>query len=517
MSTKATKLLALLLVFLLAAVCVPLTASASSNLYYGRNKLATMTNGDNLVAAYDTIRDGVKVKNPSISLVKYGLTMNELTKVVELYRYDHPEHYWLPNSFRRGYYSSNPSITTSIKFDYLTGFENSAFDAAVAELLTVTEGKTTEYNKALALHDALVKHISYDLTATNAHNAYGAIVDKRAVCDGYSKAYQYLLQCVGIQSYIVSGTSKGQNHAWNLVRLDGKYYYTDVTWDDPTVGGTNEITKPVFHSYFNINTSKLLEDHIIKDTYGILPDCTEESTICNKHTQLFEYTVEKVAEAFKVLAGQAVADIYFTGTDDNFNEWIKANYSAVLNKIGVWGYINWINDGHEHYIAVTPEPDIASANLSIIKPVGNAAPNYTVTSDESDKYIGIVSWYDGASRLGPTDIFEFGKTYTAKIEFDAQFGYEFLTDAIFTVNGNATDSYGEIFEREIEFTVTSAFGDQTDDGLLNSADLIEFKKMLLHNSSDNTNDMNADGEVNLLDFVRLKKFIAGSDVKLGQP
>ena len=514
MSTKLKKVLVSLLVLVLITAFIPVSADSSLAPYYGREKLAEMNNGENLVGAYNAICQGVKYRTSKISIGSYRISIEEMKMVINIFRFDHPEYYWFPTSYSYGYYKGT-SIASSVTFSYLTGFNDYAFELNVKKLLSAANGKTTEFDKALAIHDALVKHIVYDATAPNAHNAYGAIVEGAAVCEGYAEAYQYLLQRIGIQAYSVTGTSKGNPHEWNLVRIDGNYYYTDVTWDDPTIGGVQENTKPVFHAYFNIGTHQISEDHQIEDEYNILPNCTS-AHLCEKHTAISEYTIDSVAAAFKYNLGQYTADIYFTGTNDNFDDWWYDNYYSVLTKIGAWGSIAWISDGHEHFITVTQQPNIYSAELNITEPLGNLSPDFEVISNESHKYIGMVSWYCGDTELSESDVFEVGKTYTAKIEFDVCFGYKFLSNTIFKVNGNNTDCYGEIFERVIEFTVTSAFGDRTGDGVLNSADLIEFKKMLLSSKFSTDCDMNGDGDVNLLDFVRLKKFIAGSDVKLGQ-
>ena len=75
---------------------------------------------------------------------------------------------------------------------------------------------------------------------------------------GYAKTYQYLLKKLGILSHMVSGysynpvTGAGEAHAWNLVRINGEYYYTDVTWADQT---------NVFYSYLNCDYSQISKDH----------------------------------------------------------------------------------------------------------------------------------------------------------------------------------------------------------------------------------------------------------------
>lgn len=354
-------------------------------LYYGLNQLTD----DALRNAYETIRNGVEAKSASIDLSACDITQEELEKILELYRYDHSEHYWMPNAYSMSLIDEK---IVSLNLEYLTGFDETAFADAVDALLKTADGKTTDYDKALALHDALVSSVTYDTTAPNAHNAYGAIVGKKAVCEGYAEAYQCLLQRVGIQSYIVSGTSKGEGHEWNLVRLDGQYYYTDVTWDDPV--SDSEDGKPIYYPYFNITTARLTEDHTITDTYNILPVCSDESKMYAGYTKLSEFTVDTVAAAFKSVGTQKIARIYNTGNED-FGTWFSNNFNDVATKVGITG-ASFSNCGREYYIASAP----AQTSISM-----ESDGTVAVTCAENGKYCLIFADYEG-EMLSNIKIFE---------------------------------------------------------------------------------------------------------------
>lgn len=70
-------------------------------------------------------------------------------------------------------------------------------------------------------------------TKSDPHGFYGALVEGYAVCGGYSNAYKILGLMAGLDVRYVPGyTSARENHAWNLVKIDGKFYHTDVTWND---------------------------------------------------------------------------------------------------------------------------------------------------------------------------------------------------------------------------------------------------------------------------------------------
>lgn len=98
--------------------------------------------------------------------------------------------------------------------------------------------KETEVQKILAIHDYLINSVVYNNREPIAlkynyfaHNAYGALVNKKAVCDGIACAFQALANKAGINSSIIFGDAGGEKHAWNIVEIDGDNYHIDVTWD----------------------------------------------------------------------------------------------------------------------------------------------------------------------------------------------------------------------------------------------------------------------------------------------
>ena len=109
--------------------------------------------------------------------------------------------------------------------------------AAQAVLSSIITKDMSELQKIVAVHDYLVLNCSYDtrVTTNNAPHdsftAYGALINKVAVCQGYTAAFQLMMQKLGIPGIVVQSTA--MNHTWNLVRYEGNWYHVDVTWDDP--------------------------------------------------------------------------------------------------------------------------------------------------------------------------------------------------------------------------------------------------------------------------------------------
>ena len=113
---------------------------------------------------------------------------------------------------------------------------------------------SSKWQTAVNLHDWLVTHVYYDLT----YSYYGAdmILRGYGVCDGYSKAFLMMCKQAGISVYRVTNA----NHAWNVLKLDGEWYFIDCTWDDPA-GQSEAVSGQESKEYFCLNTELLALDH----------------------------------------------------------------------------------------------------------------------------------------------------------------------------------------------------------------------------------------------------------------
>ena len=138
----------------------------------------------------------------------------------------------------------------------------------------VTEDMT-DFEKELALHDALVDLGEYDQAVYDRDtpqgrpdntNPYGMLVEGYGICLGYATSFQLLMDLAGVECITVVGAAFGSSsdHAWNLVELEGEWYAVDPTWDDPI--GAEELpptmANQVRYEYFNVTSDYLREtDH----------------------------------------------------------------------------------------------------------------------------------------------------------------------------------------------------------------------------------------------------------------
>lgn len=126
-----------------------------------------------------------------------------------------------------------------LHFTYYTTAEQEAdVDTTATTLIDhlALTGKT-DYEKLTAIYSWICSHVTYDSENLNdsdytlKYSAYAALIHKTAVCQGYAVLLYRLALMAGIDARVVTGTANGGGHAWNIVKLDGKWYHVDATWD----------------------------------------------------------------------------------------------------------------------------------------------------------------------------------------------------------------------------------------------------------------------------------------------
>lgn len=203
---------------------------------------------------------------------------------IEAYTYDNPEIFYLsPNKMYLNIETTTRNSTTTYyvyidngnEANYLTDeFSSRAqVNQAIARIEQVKNklvqnrsGNT--YQDIKMVHDYLVDNVSYDtsISKPNIYNVYGALVNGEAVCEGYARAFKYIMDEMGIPCTLVIGkgtNSEGttENHAWNYVQLNGSWYAIDTTWDDPVISGEGTLSQSSKYKYFLKGSNEMSKDH----------------------------------------------------------------------------------------------------------------------------------------------------------------------------------------------------------------------------------------------------------------
>ena len=191
------------------------------------------------------IKEAVKNNVEVVDVTNYKIPYNSQTNTMlfNLGMYD-PEHFNL-KTYTYNYYTGSQTLA-NLYFWYSLDNETykaqlSACDMAAEEMLKgLRDSSVSNYSRALILHDRLATWTEYDYEGIEiskewtypCYTMYGAFVKKKSVCQGYSMAYKYMLNKLGIPNYFCQ--SGALNHVWNIIYLNNKKYHVDVTWDDPS-------------------------------------------------------------------------------------------------------------------------------------------------------------------------------------------------------------------------------------------------------------------------------------------
>ncbi|MBE6792405.1 MAG: hypothetical protein E7534_02755 [Ruminococcaceae bacterium] len=191
-------------------------------------------------------------------------------------------------------------------------------DAALATL-TAGAAALPQGERAVLLHDRLIAHATYDEQAAEsdtpdkthpfAFTVYGALVQQKAVCEGYARAYMLLCQLADIPCATVGGTETATNgpHMWNIVTIDGADYHTDVTWDDRW--------DTALHVYCHLTAEEIGRTHTFdKDAWGQTADATAENWYIknDRYQPRYDRTAIAKAIAARVAVGDAVIEWRFS-------------------------------------------------------------------------------------------------------------------------------------------------------------------------------------------------------------
>jgi len=206
-----------------------------------------------------------------------------LDKVFSCVMSDHPEIFYVSGYRYTRYTEGDVLKRLTFQGEYIYDAEEiklrqAQIDEAANKMLLGIDRNASDYSKVKYVYDTIISETEYDLYAEDNQNICSVFLNRKSVCQGYAKATQYLLGKLGINSCLVTGKVKnGEGHAWNLVQVDGKWYYLDTTWGDAYYrlqeGMLSEGESPsVNYDYFCVTTQQLANTHSMQNVVP-MPDC----------------------------------------------------------------------------------------------------------------------------------------------------------------------------------------------------------------------------------------------------
>lgn len=194
------------------------------------------------------------------------ISVSQLKTVFEAVFNDHPELFWLESGYSCKHLRDGRCVEIILKYnDTVDGLDEARrnFEGAAEKILSGARNLGGDYEKEKYVHDVLMEAVEYDAGSAMNQSAYSALVGGRSVCAGYARAFQYLMQQLGIPCYYCTGYA-GEDHAWNIIKLDGEFRNVDVTWDD---------TDTPTYDYFNKTDREFADTHRRTGLSVYLPAC----------------------------------------------------------------------------------------------------------------------------------------------------------------------------------------------------------------------------------------------------
>lgn len=261
--------------------------------------------------------EGQKIYDEVLSAVRERRTVtvstldkDKLNQVYDCVTADHPELFYIS-----GYtYTKHSVMDKLLSISFEGNYEMTAqqqedaqkiVDDYTARCFDDLPADADQYETAKYLFDYIVTHTDYDTAAEDNQTILSAMQNGRSVCSGYAKSFQFLLNKAGIPCTLVTGTACGSPHAWNLVLLDGDYYFFDVTFGDASYLGSDVNRAVTGYEYFGVTSEETGRTHTA-DGRIPLPVCRAEADnyYVHENARLQACDTQRIAE----LARKAAAE-----------------------------------------------------------------------------------------------------------------------------------------------------------------------------------------------------------------
>ncbi|HIW82068.1 MAG TPA: hypothetical protein H9742_11245 [Candidatus Acetatifactor stercoripullorum] len=254
--------------------------------------------------------------------IEAGLDETCIDQIFQCVLIDHPELFYVEGYTYTKYERGGSLLAIDFSGTYSMDIQSAltrkeAIEAGAAVYLSGIAAESSEYEKVKYVYETLIRNTDYDLNSVDNQNIYSVFVNHLSVCQGYAKAAQYLLNRLGVECTLVMGTvDTGEGHAWNLVKVDGSYYYVDATWGDASYRlespeGVEDAYMPdINYDYLCVTTRELLRTHTLGGVVP-MPECTAvEANYYVREGALFtSYDREQMKALFDRAASQGKSDV----------------------------------------------------------------------------------------------------------------------------------------------------------------------------------------------------------------
>ena len=244
----------------------------------------SQTSEEELAAALNTAL--ANIETGDVPVRSYNVTVDDFKRILENVVNSNPDLFYVSSGYT--YWRTQSGYVTGTLSVVAVSSKKTEYQLGLTDLLMWVPQDASQAEQVKAVHDWLCKNVLYGGSTDERYNAYGAIVNRRAVCQGYSAAMISALRVLGIDACYAM--HEEANHAWNIVSVDGLWYHVDATWDDPIAASPSSSPSGDYEDY-GFEGTPLTTYFLKSGTYMVALDDTTHASW------------EAVGSAYGALAG----------------------------------------------------------------------------------------------------------------------------------------------------------------------------------------------------------------------
>lgn len=249
---------------------------------------------DEQKSIYDKLLNACLNFDEIVEFDGYHPDFSELEYIYKLIHNDEYRLFYTTNQFR--YKPDFDKRVKEVALDYTIDRETALrmrerIGRTADTILSRLNENMSDFEIVQTIHDTIIDRCVY-ADSDNDNNIYGALVERRAKCQGYSKAFCYLCSLAGVSSLTVLGETDTE-HMWNEAMIDGSYCHIDLTWDDPD--GENGLNF-IKYDYFGLTDEEIRSCRTIEGNEFELPVCSDTRNNYYVHNDLCADSVDNAKD-----------------------------------------------------------------------------------------------------------------------------------------------------------------------------------------------------------------------------
>ncbi|MCM1579089.1 MAG: hypothetical protein NC078_09860 [Ruminococcus sp.] len=267
------------------------------------------------------------------SLIPLTISTSDYAKVLETVRCEQLGLFFLEDRTQGAFDNSAHTFEMNFTYKYSIPETNAMLrrtETEAMKIIALTDDSMSDFEKMKIFHDYLVLNVESSTDDPYADSVYGALVEKKALCEGFAKAFSYLCNIAGIENMIVTGFTD-VDHMWNMVKTEGNWYHVDVGWDKPSSSLAEKYPDMVLYQYFLVSDDVIKNNRTINSLFGPPPKADSEEMNYFRREGLYARSYSDALEMIERSCARSIdsGEKYFMIKLDSSNLYLQTTANLI--------------------------------------------------------------------------------------------------------------------------------------------------------------------------------------------